>query len=80
VFASDKLTALEISLVNCLRLGKGVRKEENVWFIKKILQDPGLFQDDSNREEAESMPLIVKSWRDTGDTPCRQNHREDAKL
>jgi hypothetical protein len=24
--------------------------------------------------------LIVKSWRDTGDTPCRQNHREEAKL
>jgi hypothetical protein len=22
----------------------------------------------------------MKSWRDTGDTPCRQNHQEDAKL
>jgi hypothetical protein len=26
------------------------------------------------------MPPIVKSWRDTGDTPCRQNHCEEAKL
>jgi hypothetical protein len=38
------------------------------------------FQDGSYREEAESVSLIVKSWRDTGDTPCRQNHREEAKL
>jgi hypothetical protein len=32
------------------------------------------------REEAESMPPKVKFWRDTGDTPCRQNHQEEAKL
>jgi hypothetical protein len=25
-------------------------------------------------EEAESVPPIMKSWRDTGNTPCRQNH------
>jgi hypothetical protein len=24
--------------------------------------------------------LIVKSWRDVGDTPCRQNHQEEAKF
>jgi hypothetical protein len=30
--------------------------------------------------EADSLPPIVKSWRDAGDTPCRQNHREEAKL
>jgi hypothetical protein len=22
----------------------------------------------------------VKSWRDTGDTPCRKDHQEEAKL
>jgi hypothetical protein len=38
------------------------------------------FQGGSEREEAESVPPIVKSWRDAGDTPCRQNHREEAKL
>jgi hypothetical protein len=38
------------------------------------------FQDGSQREEAESMPPIVKSWRDAGNTPYRQNHREEAKL
>jgi hypothetical protein len=40
----------------------------------------GEFQDGGYREEAESEPPIVKSWRDTGDTPCRQNHQEEAKL
>jgi hypothetical protein len=30
--------------------------------------------------EAESEPPIVKSWRDAEDTPCRQNHGEEAKL
>jgi hypothetical protein len=38
------------------------------------------FQDGGEREEAESMTPIVKSWKDAGDTPCRQNHREEAKL
>jgi hypothetical protein len=38
------------------------------------------FQDGGYREEAESMPPKVKSWRDAGDTPCRQGHREEAKL
>jgi hypothetical protein len=38
------------------------------------------FQDGGKREETESMPPIVKSWTDAGDTPCRQNHREEAKL
>jgi hypothetical protein len=32
------------------------------------------------REEAESVPPKVKSWRDTGYTPHRKNHREEAKL
>jgi hypothetical protein len=32
------------------------------------------FQDGDYREEAENVPPIVKSWRDAGDTPCRQNH------
>jgi hypothetical protein len=32
------------------------------------------------REEAESMLPKVKSWRDTGDTPYRKNHGEEAKL
>jgi hypothetical protein len=31
-------------------------------------------------EETASEPPIVKSWRDAGDTICRQNHREEAKL
>jgi hypothetical protein len=26
------------------------------------------------REEAESMPPKVKSWRDAGNTPYRKNH------
>jgi hypothetical protein len=30
------------------------------------------FQDGSQRKEVESMPLKVESWRDSGDTPCRQ--------
>jgi hypothetical protein len=38
------------------------------------------FQDDSYREEAESMPPKVKSWRDSGDTSYRKNQREQAKL
>jgi hypothetical protein len=38
------------------------------------------FQDGSLREEAESMFPKVKSWRDTGDTPCSQGHREERKL
>jgi hypothetical protein len=31
-------------------------------------------------EEAESMPPTVKSWRNAGDTPCRQGYQEEAKL
>jgi hypothetical protein len=31
-------------------------------------------QDGGEREEAESEPPIVKSWRDAGDTLCRHNH------
>jgi hypothetical protein len=38
------------------------------------------FQDGGYREEAESVPPIVKSWGDAGDTPCRQGHQEEAKL
>jgi hypothetical protein len=38
------------------------------------------FQNGSYREEAERVPPKVKSWRDTGDTPCRKNHQETAKL
>jgi hypothetical protein len=40
----------------------------------------GEFQDGGKREEAKSMPPIVKHWRDAGETPCRQNHGEKAKL
>jgi hypothetical protein len=32
------------------------------------------------REEAESVPPKVKSWRDAGDTPYRKNHWAEAKL
>jgi hypothetical protein len=32
------------------------------------------FQDGGYREETESMPLKVKSWRDAGDTPYRKKH------
>jgi hypothetical protein len=32
------------------------------------------------REEAESMLPKVNSWRDTGDTPGRKNHQEEAQL
>jgi hypothetical protein len=39
-----------------------------------------LDQEELEREEAESMPPKVKSWRNTGDTPCRQGHQEEAKL
>jgi hypothetical protein len=38
------------------------------------------FQDGGCREEAESVPPKVKSWRDAGDTPYRKNHQEEAKL
>jgi hypothetical protein len=38
------------------------------------------FQDGGKREEAESVPPKVKSWRDAGDTPYRKNHQEEAKL
>jgi hypothetical protein len=31
-------------------------------------------------KEAESEPPVVKTWRDAGDTLCRQNHRKEAKL
>jgi hypothetical protein len=31
-------------------------------------------------EEAESVLPKVKSWRDTGETPHRENYREEAKL
>jgi hypothetical protein len=30
-----------------------------------------IFQDGGQREKTESMPPVVKSWKDTGDTPCR---------
>jgi hypothetical protein len=30
-------------------------------------------QEGGQREEAESEPPIVKSWRDAGDALCRQN-------
>jgi hypothetical protein len=26
------------------------------------------------------MPPTVKSWKNAGDTPCRQGHQEEAKL
>jgi hypothetical protein len=39
----------------------------------------GGFQDGGEREEAESMPPKVKSWRDAGDTPYRKNQEEEAK-
>jgi hypothetical protein len=37
-------------------------------------------QDGNYREEAENVLPKVKSWRDTGDAPCRKNHQEEAKL
>jgi hypothetical protein len=40
----------------------------------------GRFQDGNYREEAENILPKVKSWRDAGNTPCRKNHREEAKL
>jgi hypothetical protein len=43
---------------------------KNGYHLKKKKTNRG-FQDGSYREEAESMPPIVKSSRDTGDTPCR---------
>jgi hypothetical protein len=43
-------------------------------------EEHGRFLDGGYREEAESELPIVKSWRDAGDTPCRQNHQEEAKL
>jgi hypothetical protein len=46
----------------------------------KLLCQENSEWDGGYREEAESVPPIVKSWRDAGDTPCRQNHREEAKL
>jgi hypothetical protein len=38
------------------------------------------FQDGYYREESERVLSKVKSWRDTGDTPYRKNHQEEAKL
>jgi hypothetical protein len=38
------------------------------------------FQDGSYREEAQSVFPKVKSWRDTGGTPYRKKHQEEAKL
>jgi hypothetical protein len=38
------------------------------------------FQDGGQREEAESVPPKVKSWRDAGDKSYRKNHQEQAKL
>jgi hypothetical protein len=40
----------------------------------------GGFQDGNQREEAESVLPKIKSWRDSGDTLFRKNHREEAKL
>jgi hypothetical protein len=48
-------------------------------FHPKLL-DKGFSQDGSWREEAENVSPKVKSWRDDGDTPCRQGHWEEAKL
>jgi hypothetical protein len=43
--------------------------------IKKGCKNVGIgFQDGGYREEAESEPPIVKSWRDAGDTLCRHKH------
>jgi hypothetical protein len=44
------------------------------------LKPKSRFQDGSSREEAESVPLKVKYWRDAGDTPYRKTHQEEAKL
>jgi hypothetical protein len=38
------------------------------------------FQDVNKREEAESVLPKVKSWRDAGETPCKKNQQEEAKL
>jgi hypothetical protein len=52
------------------QLGRGIG-------IKETMRG---FQDGSKREETESVPPKVKSWRDAGDTHYRKNHREEAKL
>jgi hypothetical protein len=46
----------------------------------KWLKKNWRFQDGGYREEAESLPPKVKSWRDAGDTPYRKNDREEAKF
>jgi hypothetical protein len=53
-------------------------------FFKNHLQSKDNLEDSKMaagrwREEAESLPPKVKSWRDTGDTPYRKNHQEEAK-
>jgi hypothetical protein len=46
----------------------------------KRKESKGRFQDGDYREEAENVLPKVNSWRDTGDTPGRKNHQEEAKL
>jgi hypothetical protein len=41
--------------------------ENKLWWI---------FQDGNYKEEAESVLPKVNFWRDDGDTPGRQNHKE----
>jgi hypothetical protein len=48
------------------------RKKRRPKYVSRI--NTGGFQDGGYREEAESKPPIVKSWRDAGDTLCRHNH------
>jgi hypothetical protein len=57
------------------KVPRGIKKKYSS--TSRVLRD---FQDGGYREEAESMPPKVKSWTDAGDTPCRQGHREEAKL
>jgi hypothetical protein len=56
-----------------------INNANNGDFINLKKKDVG-FQDGSEREEAEREPPIMKTWRDVGDTLCRQNHQEEAKL
>jgi hypothetical protein len=50
------------------------------WIIEEIREKMKRFLGRWQLEGGkESVPPIVKSWRDTGDTPCKQNYPEEAK-
>jgi hypothetical protein len=69
-----------IMMMTLRRKRKKTRRQKKMMILPNIRTMLGGFQDGGYREEAESVSPIVKSWRDAGDTPCKQNHREEAKL